>query len=83
LRGFWRWRVGIVGLVRQDTDQITGRRHVVLLGWPEDDRAENSRLPIRGRERKMPRFKAKASAQKFLTIHAVIDNTFYTAPSPN
>ena len=44
----------------------------------ENNRAENSHLPIRRRERKMQKFKSKASAQRFLTTHAAICNTFYT-----
>src|ERR1035437_9727019 len=44
----------------------------------ENNRAENSHLPIRRRERKMQRFKSQASAQRFLTTHSAIYNTFYT-----
>ena len=43
-----------------------------------NNRAENSHLPIRRRERKPQRFKSQASAQRFLSTHAAICNTLNT-----
>ena len=44
----------------------------------ENNRVENSHLPIRKRERHMQQFKSQASAQRFLTVHGAVYNTFYT-----
>lgn len=46
----------------------------------ENNRVENSHLPMRRRERKTQLFKSRASAQRFLTTHAAVYNTFYAQP---
>src|SRR6267154_3287718 len=46
-------------------------------GLRQNNRAENSHQVVRRRERKMQRFKSPASAQRFLSVHTVVHNTFY------
>jgi len=52
------------------------RRHD--FGGRKNNRAENSHLPVRQRERRMQRFKSPKSAQRRLSTHAAIYNTFNT-----
>jgi putative transposase len=41
-----------------------------------NNRAENSHQPVRRRERKMQGFKSIKSAQRFVSVHAAVYNTF-------
>lgn len=49
-------------------------------GIRENNRAENSHLAIRRRERKQQTFKSQGSAQRFLAAHGPIYNTFNLQP---
>jgi hypothetical protein len=43
----------------------------------ENNRAENSHLPVRRRERKMQRFKSQGQAQRLVSTHSAIYNVFH------
>jgi transposase-like protein len=45
-------------------------------GLRKNNRAENSHQAVRRRERKQQRFKSARSAQRFLSAHAAVHNTF-------
>src|SRR5215208_3712271 len=45
-------------------------------GLRKNNRAENSHQVVRRRERKMQRFKSPRSAQRFLSAHSAVHNTF-------
>jgi putative transposase len=45
-------------------------------GLRKNNRAENSHQLVRRREHKMQRFKSARSAQRFLSMHAAVHNTF-------
>src|ERR1700678_1994688 len=53
-----------------------GIEHLHERGRWRNNQAENSHQPTRRRERKMQRFKSSGSAQKFLSSHAAVFNTF-------
>ena len=42
----------------------------------DNNRVENSHLPVRRRERKMQRFKSQGQAQRFVSTHSAIYNIF-------
>jgi transposase-like protein len=46
-------------------------------GPRKNNRAEVSHQPVRRRERQMQRFKSPGSAQRFLSLHAAVQNTFH------
>src|SRR3954470_17447084 len=45
-------------------------------GLRQNNRAENSHQVVRQREHKLQRFKSPGSAQRFLSMHAAVHNTF-------
>ena len=53
-----------------------GMRARHITGGRINNRAENSHLPIRQRERRMQRFKSAGAAQRFLSTHVAVHNTF-------
>jgi putative transposase len=55
---------------------VLGIEHCHERGRWMNNRAENSHQPTRRRERKMQRFKSPGSAQKFVSTHAAVYNTF-------
>jgi putative transposase len=60
------------GAARRDLG-LSGRHEQ---GLRQNNRAENSHQPVRRRERKMQGFKLPGSAQRFLSMHAAVHNTF-------
>jgi transposase-like protein len=45
-------------------------------GMRRNNRVEDSHLPVRRRERKIRRFQSPGSAQRFLSVHAAVQNAF-------
>ncbi len=64
LRSYGTARWAVMPSVRHDTRQYA------------NNRAEVSHQPTRQRERQMRRFKSSAQAQRFLSVHGVIQNLF-------
>jgi transposase-like protein len=65
-------KLGSYGAARRELG-LTARHEQ---GLRKNNRAENSHQPVRRRERKMQRFKSPGSAQRFLSVHAPVHNTF-------
>ena len=65
-------KLGSYGAARRDLG--LSARHEQ--GLRKNNRAENSHQPLRRRERKQQRFKSPGSAQRFLSAHAAVHNTF-------
>ena len=51
-----------------------------IMGQWLNNRAENSHLPFRRRERVMQRFRRMKSLQKFASVHANVHNQFASRP---
>ena len=52
-------------------------------GLRKNNRAENSHQAVRRRERKLQRFKSARSAQRFLSMHGEVHNTFNFSTPPH
>jgi putative transposase len=57
-------------------DNLGGRSRHRPSRLRDNNRAENSHLSVRRRERKMQRFKSQGQAQRFVAAHGAIYNLF-------
>ena len=75
-------KLGSYGAARRELGSYGAARRELGLsvrheqGLRKNNRAENSHQPVRRRERKQQRFKSAGSAQRFLSAHAAVHNTF-------
>jgi transposase-like protein len=65
-------KLGSYGAARRELRLSAGHEQ----GLRKNNRAENSHQAVRRRERKQQRFKSARSAQRFLSAHAAVHNTF-------
>jgi len=78
----WLWRAvdseGEVLVTDRLASYSCARRQLGMRARHErkNNRAENSHQVVRRRERKMQRFKSAGSAQRFLSAHSAVHNTF-------
>ncbi|MBX4938689.1 IS6 family transposase [Rhizobium binae] len=61
---------------RQTMPAVEHRSHKGL-----NDRAENSRLPLRKREREMQRFRSPGALKRFVSVFSAFRNLFVPGPS--
>lgn len=72
------WARGLKEQVEAGIDPKLARRGIHEVR--DNNRVENSHLPVRRRERKMQRFKSQGQAQRFVSTHSAIWNTVKTQP---
>ncbi len=61
---------------RHSLSKTTPSVSKVMTGYRLNNRAENSHLPFRRRERAMLRFRRMQSLQKFVSVHSSVHNQF-------